>query len=174
MRIKRKRRNFSFSGPGAMNRYVCGPRLSPDSVHLLAASLMYLLINEIISPINLRQHSRNSSRAAVLTYLRFDLLIHIHDRFLEGYVARFARNRGARQAASGTVGKTCPTFPPRVSRGASGPCVAEPRPQSRRFTYDAGQIDTAAGFPGFSVATSSHSYFRVFYCRSNGLYFYES
>ena len=37
---------------------------------------------------------------------------------------------------------------PRMSRGALRLRVAEPRSQSRLFSYDAGQIDTAAGFPG--------------------------
>jgi len=46
------------------------------------------------------------------------------------------------------VGRTCPTFAPRMSRGALRLRVAEPRSQSRLFNYDAGQIDAAAGFPG--------------------------
>lgn len=50
--------------------------------------------------------------------------------------------------AAGVAGEPARHSAPRMSRGALRLRVAEPRSQSRLFNHDAGQIDTAAGFPG--------------------------
>jgi len=82
------------------------------SVHLFSSPLMCVLINEIMSPMKLAPPSPEPGRPAILTCLRFDLFISWIGLLLERYVARFVRNRGAVRAASGMVGRTCPTFRP--------------------------------------------------------------